>query len=59
VKDIKEGSRRYSRKFDGWDPPSFETSERQIGEAIARCDEQLVRDTGGVWVGNFLKTVTY
>jgi sulfopropanediol 3-dehydrogenase len=37
--------RKFSRKLDGWDPPSFEMNERQIGEAIARCDEQLIRDT--------------
>lgn len=37
--------RRYSREFDGWDPPSFELSEAQIAEAIARCDQQLIADT--------------
>jgi sulfopropanediol 3-dehydrogenase len=37
--------RKYSRKFDDWDPPDFELSEQQIDEAIARCDDQLVQDT--------------
>jgi sulfopropanediol 3-dehydrogenase len=40
-----EAVRRYSRKLDDWDPPCFEMSERQIGEAIDRCGEQIVRDT--------------
>jgi sulfopropanediol 3-dehydrogenase len=37
--------RRCSREFDAWDPPGFELSQRQIDEAIAQCDEQLIRDT--------------
>ena len=37
--------RRYSREFDQWDPPTFELSEAQIGEAIARCTAQLIQDT--------------
>ena len=37
--------RRYSREFDQWDPPTFELSEAQIGEAIARCTDQLIQDT--------------
>jgi sulfopropanediol 3-dehydrogenase len=37
--------RKYSREFDKWDPPSFELNERQIADAIAQCDEQLVQDT--------------
>ncbi|MCC6124548.1 MAG: histidinol dehydrogenase [Pirellulales bacterium] len=37
--------RECSRKFDAWDPPCFELNARQIEEAIAECDEQLVRDT--------------
>ncbi len=28
--------REYSRKLDGWDPPDFELSAAQIGEAFAR-----------------------
>jgi sulfopropanediol 3-dehydrogenase len=37
--------REYSRTFDQWDPPDFELSKAQVGEAIAQCDEQLVKDT--------------
>jgi sulfopropanediol 3-dehydrogenase len=37
--------RKYSRQFDEWDPPSFELSEPQIEDAIAKCDDQLLRDT--------------
>jgi sulfopropanediol 3-dehydrogenase len=37
--------REFSRKFDGWDPASFELSEPEIAAAIARCPDQLVRDT--------------
>jgi sulfopropanediol 3-dehydrogenase len=44
-KNGMDAVRRYSRKFDAWDPPSFELSEQQIDEAIARCDDQLVQDT--------------
>jgi sulfopropanediol 3-dehydrogenase len=40
-----EAVRRYSRKFDGWDPPSFELSEMQIREAMGRLDPQVIRDT--------------
>lgn len=37
--------RDLSRRFDGWDPASFELSESEIAAAIARCPEQLVQDT--------------
>jgi sulfopropanediol 3-dehydrogenase len=37
--------REYSRKLDDWDPPEFELSAGEIQEAIAECDEELVRDT--------------
>lgn len=37
--------RKYSRKFDNWDPADFELSEQQIVEAIAKCDDQLIQDT--------------
>ncbi len=37
--------RDFSRRFDGWDPASFELSESEITAAIARCPEQLVQDT--------------
>jgi hypothetical protein len=37
--------REYSRKFDAWDPPSFELSAAQIDEAIAQLSEQAIADT--------------
>ena len=37
--------REYSRRFDDWDPPSFELSEEQISDAVAECDQQLIEDT--------------
>jgi sulfopropanediol 3-dehydrogenase len=37
--------RRYSRRFDDWDPPDFRLSSGQIAEAIASLPEQAVRDT--------------
>ena len=33
--------RRYSAKFDGWNPPSFRVSPAQISEAAARVDPKL------------------
>ena len=44
-KNGMDAVRKYSLRFDDWDPPSFELSDRQIGQAIDRCDEQLVQDT--------------
>ncbi|MGD9137167.1 MAG: histidinol dehydrogenase, partial [Desulfobacterales bacterium] len=44
-KNGMDAVRKYSRKFDDWDPASFELSEQQISEAIAKCDQQLVEDT--------------
>jgi sulfopropanediol 3-dehydrogenase len=40
-----EAVRRYSRKFDDWDPASFELTSAQIGEAIERLDPQVLQDT--------------
>lgn len=37
--------REMSRKFDHWEPPSFELTEAQIRAAITECPEQLIRDT--------------
>lgn len=44
-KNGMDAVRKYSRKFDDWDPTSLELSEQQIREAIAKCDQQLVADT--------------
>src|SRR5512137_599552 len=40
-----EAVRRYSRKFDDWDPPSFELSAAQVREAAVRLEPQVLRDT--------------
>jgi len=37
--------REYSRKFDKWDPPSFELTPQQIAEATAQCSPELISDT--------------
>ena len=37
--------RKYSGKFDGWDPPGFELNEKQIQEAIGKLDHQVIQDT--------------
>ena len=37
--------RRYSAKFDDWNPPSFRLSDSQIREAISQVPEQAIRDT--------------
>src|SRR5215471_18718173 len=37
--------RRYSRKFDDWDPPDFRLSPGQIADAVSQLPEQAVRDT--------------
>jgi sulfopropanediol 3-dehydrogenase len=49
LQDLRENGmdavRKYSQKFDDWNPTSFELSEQQINEAISKCDEQLIEDT--------------
>ncbi len=49
LKTLRNGGmdavRRFSRDFDQWDPESFELSEKEIEEAIGKCDEQLIEDT--------------
>lgn len=37
--------RKYSRQFDGWDPPDFELDEAEIENAVAKLDPQIVEDT--------------
>ncbi len=44
-KEGMDAVRKFSREFDHWDPPSFELSEKEIQEAIDKCDEQLIKDT--------------
>jgi sulfopropanediol 3-dehydrogenase len=40
-RDGTDAIRRYSAKFDGWDPPSFRVSPAQISEAAAHVDPEL------------------
>lgn len=44
-RDGMDAVRRYSSKFDDWNPDSFELSERQIGEAISALPKQVIDDT--------------
>jgi sulfopropanediol 3-dehydrogenase len=44
-KNGMDAARVYSRRFDDWDPPSFELSEAEIGGAVASLDRQAVEDT--------------
>src|SRR6185295_139529 len=44
-RDGMDAVRRYSRKFDNWDPPNFELNSRQINEAIAEVPQQIIDDT--------------
>ncbi len=44
-KNEMDAVRKYSQKFDDWNPKSFELTDQQIREAIAKCDDQLIRDT--------------
>ena len=37
--------REYSKKFDDWNPESFELTEKEMDEATSRCDETLLKDT--------------
>jgi len=37
--------RKFSTKFDDWNPESFELSDAQIEEAISRVDKQVMEDT--------------
>jgi len=40
-----EAVRRYSRKFDDWNPPDFELSAAEVVRAIAQLEPQVVQDT--------------
>jgi sulfopropanediol 3-dehydrogenase len=37
--------RKYSQRFDDWNPPSFELTPQQIDEAIAKLSAQAIEDT--------------
>ncbi|MGI6679694.1 MAG: histidinol dehydrogenase [Dehalobacterium sp.] len=36
---------KYSKKFDNWNPDSFELTESQINKAIAEVEDQVIEDT--------------
>ena len=44
-KNGMDAVRKYSRKFDDWNPDIFELTEQQISDAIAKCDHLLIRDS--------------
>ncbi len=44
-KNGMDAVRRYSRKFDNWDPPDFELDEKQVSESIDKLDPQVIEDT--------------
>lgn len=37
--------RKYSKKFDGWDPDDFELDEKQINQSISKLDPKIMEDT--------------
>jgi sulfopropanediol 3-dehydrogenase len=49
LKDLEkngmEAVRKYSQRFDDWDPPDFELSAKEIAEAISQLPEQVIQDT--------------
>jgi len=44
-RDRMDAVRRYSRQFDGWDPPSFRLTPGEIASARNQLSEQAIRDT--------------
>lgn len=44
-KNGMDAVRKYSEKFDGWSPDSFELSAAQIDQAISELDETTIQDT--------------
>lgn len=44
-RDGMDAVRKYSRKFDSWDPPEFALSKAQITAAESQVPQQTVRDT--------------
>jgi len=49
LRDIERGGmdavRKYSKRFDDWDPPSFELSQREIEGAVAKLSDEAICDT--------------
>lgn len=44
-KNGMDAVRKYSVRFDSWNPENFELSEEQINNAIATLDPQIIEDT--------------
>jgi len=44
-KNGMDAVRRYSQKFDDWNPRSFELSHKEIEAAIVKLPEQVIKDT--------------
>ena len=44
-KNGMDAVRKYSQKFDNWDPENFELTENQIRESMERLDKQIRDDT--------------
>ncbi|MFP4379319.1 MAG: histidinol dehydrogenase [Candidatus Sumerlaeia bacterium] len=44
-KNGMDAVRKYSERFDDWSPENFELSEKEIEEAISKCDDLLIADT--------------
>jgi sulfopropanediol 3-dehydrogenase len=44
-RDRMDAVRKYSRQFDGWDPPSFRLTSSEIAQASDQLSEQAIRDT--------------
>lgn len=44
-KNGMDAIRKYSKKFDDWNPDSFELTDKQVNEAIAQVDDQTIEDT--------------
>ena len=44
-KNGMDAVRKYSRRFDDWDPKNFELNEKEIAEAVSKLSEEVIRDT--------------
>ena len=44
-KNGMDAVRKYSTRFDDWNPESFELSDEEINEAIGKLDRQVIEDT--------------
>lgn len=44
-KNGMDAVRKYSSRFDDWNPADFELDEKQINQAIGQLDRQIIEDT--------------